>query len=513
MDNSIFKEKLKKAGKNILIIGSSEYGPTNEVTKVKSLNHLISAYGSKGSIIDAYKQIFVVNKNANINVIKSTGYHSYSSLNINVKEEEVFLNAITFKAIYSNYDFNGVYYIISQSDITFYFPEDFNLQPLKYKFENYIYLSELIEDINNDTINGVNVVNCISNIKDDSIILKDSIFCCNPKINYLYGGDDGLNSSKIEVYNCLEATYTILNGMNFDVIVIQDGCVDDKVDHSIYGESSLNISMYSDNIKDFNFDINKNFYRQLLIHCVNQLQFDKFVIGVIGFNKINTRYLANEDLYCDNITKIKNTIYKTVEEVEIDDYSFLVHCVAGDCIYEYGNYTDNFKNIFAALITLENSISSVTNIAIYNSINILNEFNIDNIKKLSDNGINTFRYSVLLDSCTCTSGVNSIEKSNSNYYKYRYIQNIKMLSIFQQMLHCFMEKYIGKDIDNPIVFKNLNDDVSKCFSKCLEHSVINEFDFNIYKQSKNSIKIKYFIKNTKMTEFIEDNTGILLMRG
>ena len=63
-------------GKRIYLLGSAEFGPTNEPILVKSTVGLYNKFGKQGTLIDAFHAFKYVNKDNKVYLVKTTGEHA-----------------------------------------------------------------------------------------------------------------------------------------------------------------------------------------------------------------------------------------------------------------------------------------------------------------------------------------------------------------------------------------------------------------------------------------------------
>ena len=79
-------------GKNIYLLGSAEFGPTNKPMLVKSTVGLYNMFGREGTLIDAFHAIKYTSKKNNVYLVKTTGEFANAFLNVNVKGLDVIEN-------------------------------------------------------------------------------------------------------------------------------------------------------------------------------------------------------------------------------------------------------------------------------------------------------------------------------------------------------------------------------------------------------------------------------------
>ena len=69
--NTILQETTH--GKRIYLIGSAEFGPTNEPIMIKSTVGLYNKFGKQGTLIDAFHALKYTSKDNIVYLVKTTG--------------------------------------------------------------------------------------------------------------------------------------------------------------------------------------------------------------------------------------------------------------------------------------------------------------------------------------------------------------------------------------------------------------------------------------------------------
>ena len=176
-------------GKKLYLIGSAEYGPTNEPIRIKSTVGLYNKFGKTGTLIDAFHAVKYVTKDNEVYLVKTTGEHAIAYLNVNIIDEEIISNAFVLMASESNELYNDVKIEIDTDSLTIVFPNDLNIPEhrLTYDFNKYYTIELLANAINQDTRNKRSYINA-NYMVDPSTRTKDAFYVCNPDIVSLYGG-------------------------------------------------------------------------------------------------------------------------------------------------------------------------------------------------------------------------------------------------------------------------------------------------------------------------------------
>ena len=122
-------------GKHIYLLGSAEFGPTNEPIMVKSTVGLYNKFGKQGTLIDAFHALKYTSKNNTVYLVKTTGEHANAYLNVNIQGGEIIENGFTITSSESNEAFNDIQILVDVTGLTVIFPEDFNMQSIKYEYK------------------------------------------------------------------------------------------------------------------------------------------------------------------------------------------------------------------------------------------------------------------------------------------------------------------------------------------------------------------------------------------
>ena len=497
----IIKSRCDRYGKNIYLLGTSSFGVTNEPTLVRDLADLYSLFGTKGTIIEAYKAIYNISSDVDIYCCKVSGAHAVAALNVNVAGDKVSEKSLMLISKCSNAIYNDIRVDIYKDAITFIFPEDLKTESISYKFNDCITVGELIERINADTDNGINHVYARCSVSND-VSLIGALDTVNVSSTYLYGATDGLDISKNNLYQALCETYDLLEGKDIDIIVPLGAYIDDiEIEESIYGDSNFNQCYYSNIADRLSGTVDgriKSYYDILLKFCAQQLNNGIVSIGVIGFNPTsNINMDENMDSYVENIM-IKglninkdNTLFK--------DYMHLVSVVGGDLFTNYSSNNFNGSCIYASVLAAIDAISTPTNKQIPDSVYLFNEFSADNINKLASNGITSFRYSPLKKCVVINSGVTSCTDDNDM----KYIQNVRSIQLAITCLYDIVQEYIGEDLNELMSNNTLKTAIISGLDVLLEKEMIDKYIVDIVRKTNNDINIKINLKTQYMVELIE----------
>lgn len=484
---SLYKKPIKDLYtlKNILIIGSSEFGFTNEIIEVTNEKDVVMTYGRNGSIYEAYKSIKdeVSKHNIGVFVIKYGGEHSTASFNVNSKESIIY-DALTFKSVYSNELYNDVRINVTSIGIEIIFPLFFNLNPKIYHYKDFSNLYMLIKKINEDTINGENVIIAQANV-DEFTEFDESFALINESKN-LSNGSSGLNMTNNEKFRALELTYELIQGLELDYIVLPDIFYNDEV-----------TLRYSDGRVC-------SFYEQLLSFSISQLNYSIITLGIL---QVDTNSFNSNDPNI-HIEQIKRLMNITHSNSSLSDYRFLISLVYDYLIIGHTLNKVNSSMLIALELAKIESTSNITNSPI-NDIYYLNIFlNSEQIKELSELGIITFRLSPYYDRVVPVNGITNYTYYDSNIKKYdneyKYLTSIVLLQNTIPKLKLIFESHIGESIYSLEKEKKIEDDLIAELSNLVKKEVLTKYSISItYNIESGSIDFELILQNIFVTEGIK----------
>jgi len=501
-------------GKKIYLLGSAEYGPTNEPIRIKSTVGLYNKFGKVGTLIDAFHEIKYTTQENEVYLVKTTGEHATAYLNVNILDEEIISNGFIIMSSESNECYNDIKILIDINSITVIFPDDFNVpnHEITYNFDKYFTIELLANAINKDTKNKRSYLYATYTV-DPNTRSKDAFFVCNPDVVSLYGGQCGLNYSKNLLYTSLTKTYDILESLPIDIIVPVDAFLDDLYpDDSENQEWQYNLKYYQ-TTKDYltpnTFGEMRSFMDQLINFCVNQLNFGMVTTGVIGFNPIHewtSNYLYESDevaLMYKHCLEYNRSICDNI------NYSFLVSVVAGDIGYNKNLIIDNGYLAYAAFnASIQINVSN-TNKKISDNLRLYNEFSEEVLADLAENGIVTFRHSPLLESVVVYDGVTATTHKESPLRLY---WNVRMVQMCISYLNRLYQFYVGYNLQELIEQKIINQNTESILSTLVAKNIINSYKYSFepdYKKGTLIVNLdlltNYMIKSIKINSVINVN--------
>lgn len=473
--NEVLQDTLH--GKRIYLLGSAEFGPTNEPIMVKSTVGLYNKFGKQGSLIDAFHALKYTSKDNMVYLVKTTGEHATAYLNVNIQDGEIIENGFTLVSSQSNELFNDIEFIVDIDSITIVFPKDLSLKNKVYKYQDYPTIDKLTAAINQDTRQKKSYVYAYHSV-DPSTPTQHAFFSCNPTDVYMYGGQCGLNYSKNLLYNCLSNTYDILESHDIDIVIPVDAFMDDIYPDDSEGTQYQYNMKYYQSTKDYlteDFTGKKlSFMDQLLQFCIKQLNFGMVTTGIIGYNssyKYWSRYLSESD----DIAQMYKVCYEyNLSCCDNPFYSFLISVVAGDIRYNRGTIIDNGYLAYAALCADTIITNGTTNIPISNTISLHHEFSEEVLKDLADTGIVTFRQSPLYETPVIYDGITASTNDNLKLYC-----NVRMIQMCMSYVNKLFQHYIGYNIVDLIEDGIITEDLHNILKRLATKNIITAYDFTI----------------------------------
>lgn len=499
--NEILQDTLH--GKRIYLLGSAEFGPTNEPIMIKSTVGLYNKFGKQGTLIDAFHALKYTSKDNIIYLVKTTGEHATAYLNINIQDGEIIENGFTLVSSQSNELFNDIEFIIDIDSITILFPKELSIRKKVYKYKDYPTVDKLALAINQDTKQKKSYIYAYYSV-DSATPTQHAFFSCNPTNIYMYGGQCGLNYSKNLLYNCLNNTYEILESHDIDIIIPVDAFMDDIYPNDSEGTQYQYNMKYYQSTKDYlteDFTGKRlSFMNQLLQFCIKQLNFGMVTTGIIGYNS-SYRYWSEYLSESDDIAQM----YKSCFEYNLaccDNpfYSFLVSVVAGDIRYNKGTIIDNGYLAYAALCSKTIITTGTTNIPISKTISLHHEFSEDILKDLADTGIVTFRQSPLYNTPVIYDGITaSLQDENLKLYC-----NVRMIQMCMSYINKLFQYYIGYNIVELIEDEIIIEDLNNILNLLVSKNIITFYDFTIAPYyAKGEIKVYLNLQTCYMVKAIQ----------
>ncbi|URZ09260.1 hypothetical protein [Clostridium felsineum] len=468
---------------NIYIIGSSELGPTNVPTPINSEKKLYSTFGQSGNLVAAYKKIKESSLASNIILVKTTGTHAEAKIKVNSLDNGLILKAKASSKIYNNIKIS-----IDTEGLTFEFPSELGGKSRRYTFSDYPIFDLLEKAINYDTENNLNYVYAKLNVYPGNLTM-DSM---NVSELYMYGGDDGLNISKNDLYNCLETTYKLLEGEKVDLIVPLEAFMDDISPKNFGNDQTQYNSIFYKDSRDYlnlklNDSNNATFYEQLLNYCLKQMNLGFTTHGIMGYNNISEFEAFDEDSYISSVLSLSLKINRL--NLSLKPYWFLISVVAGDLKFSNKEISNGYLT-YAGTVANSCLRSNITNKTIDKNLSLYNEFSDNNKAILSDMGIVVFKYNVLKNACVIMNSVTTSDKINNLHLLY----NVRIFELTYSHIKKLLDSYVGKNIKNLVENNALIDRISKTLSLLVNKNILSEFKIKVDLISEEELKIYINLK-------------------
>ncbi len=465
-------------GKRIYLLGSAEFGPTNEPIIVKSTVGLYNKFGKHGTLIDAFHALKYTSTDNTVYLVKTTGEHATAYLNVNIQDGEIIENGFMLVSSQSNEIFNEIEIIVDIDKLTIVFPEDLNLQDISYSYADYPTMDKLTAAINKDTRLKRNYIYAYHYV-DPATPTKHAFFACNPVEVYMYGGQCGLYYSKNLLYNCLNRTYEMLESHDIDIIIPIDAFMDDIYPDDAEGTQYQYNQKYYQPTKDYlteDFTGKKlSFMDQLLQFCIRQMNFGMVTTGIIGYNssyKYWSQYLSE----ADDIAQMYKACYEyNLAHCDNPFYAFLISVVGGDVRYNRGTIIDNGYLAYAALCANTVVTNGTTNVPVSDTISLYHEFSEEVLKDLADTGIVTFRQSPLYNTPVVYGGITA-SPTNENLKLYC---NVRMIQMCMSYINKLFQYYIGYNMAELIKDEIITKDLQQILEQLYTSNVITAYDFKI----------------------------------
>lgn len=456
-------------GKKIYLLGTAILGPVNTPIHANSLAHAISVFGGQGSLIDAYRVIIETQLSCEVYLCKVTGIHSEVYLNVNQSFNEIIEGGMYIKSKHANENYNDVSITLSEEALFIeYNPGDYDGYTLEYSYNDNPSLHGLVEAINEDTRNLKSEVYCYVNCEPNTQTIG-SLDTVNPTTVKLSGGNSGLYYNKNMYYNCLDETYSMLEGFDIDLIIPLDANYDDT-----FTDSEENLQNYYNLDREYLTLKNEkeeycSYYTQLLKYCKNQMRFGLLTNGIMGTYIIDNPFF-NEEEYLKKLEYFN----KCNEQVkENDKYKHLVSVVVGDLYNMYGAGLYNgyiaYSAIVASLIISENT----TNKMLPQTFITATSFSQNAISKLQEIGFTSFRYSVLKKAVVVTNGI-----TTSSDEAFKYFVNVRMSQLTMCYVRKLLSSFIGEDLNDILTSKSLEQGLKSLLNSLVQLNIITGYGIN-----------------------------------
>lgn len=465
-------------GKRIYLLGSAEFGPTNEPILVKSTVGLYNKFGKQGTLIDAFHAIKYVNNDNQVYLVKTTGEHATAYLNVNIKDGEIIEDGFTIAAAESNEIYNDVEIIVDINSISFIFPEDMGIPKKVYKYKDYPTIDKLASAINKDTKQKNNKLYAYYSV-EPSTPTENAFFVCNPISVYMYGGQCGLNYSKNLLYNCLARTYDMIESEDIDIIVPVDAFLDDIYPDDSEGTQDKYGMKYYQTTKDYlteDFSGKQLSYMDQCINfCIKQLSFGVITVGVLGFNS-KAKFASDYLTEADELKEMYQACFEyNLKHCTNSFYAFMVSCVAGDIKYNHGTIIDNGYLAYASFCSKIKINCGTTNIPVSSKIAIYEEFSEEVLQEMAETGIVTFRHSPLYNTPVVYDGITACPDDEN----LRIFANVRMIQMCISYINKLLQSYIGYNMVDLMKDEVIVEDLHHILEILVAKNIITQYNFKV----------------------------------
>lgn len=470
-------------GRTIYLLGSAEFGPTNQPVLCRGSAGIYRKFGKRGTLIEAFHMFKHVYGNNDVYLVKITGCPSKNYLNVNIEDGAIMHKGFIIESKDSNEIFNEVRINILSDSLVISFPKELNRNDLIYRYDSYPYIEAFADAINNEENGLLNVHYTV----DPLTPTASAFYPCNPSYVYLCGGMCGLGYTKDGLYNYLENAYDALESLEMDFVIPVDAFMDDVYPDDMSSEETVYGLKYYQKSKDYlSTDIFGNklsYLNQLINFCIRQLRFGVIIHGIIGFNKS----LEYDNVYneSNDLTKMyiacSDYNYKLLDNPA---YSFLVSIVGGDILYNHKYQAPGYL-CYAAMCTKCMVTEGTTNLKISDSVSLYHEFEQEYLENLSDHGIVTFRHSVVFKQPVVYNGVTAFRGHKALSDDYKNFANVRMIQLAIAYVNRIFQFYVGHSVQELINENIISTDIDIILSNLQKRGCLSKYNFRIvpyYKQ-------------------------------
>ena len=458
-------------GKKIYLLGTAILGPINTPIKANSISHVVSVFGTQGTLVDAYRIIAETNLDCEVYLVKVTGIHSEAYLNINQPKREIISNGFYLKSKHANEMYNNISILLDSESLFIQYNSTNNEEEdyiLEYSYNEYLTMHDLAEAINNDTRNLKSDVYCYVNCEPATPTIG-ALDTVNPVEIKLSGGNSGLYYNKNMFYNCLDDTYSILEGLDIDIILPLNANYDDTfTDNEDDLDEYYNLDREYLTLKDNN-EKYLSYYTQLLSFCKKQMRFGFITHGIMGVNLI-------EDPSLDEEKYLKMLEYMTIQNEQDSfeqKYKHLVSVVVGDLYSVFGVSLSNGYIAYASLVASLDVTENTTNKMLPSTFTLGNVFSSESIERLKELGFTTFRYSVLKKSVVVANGITTSEDE-----AFKYLCNVRMVQLTMCYVRTLLSSFIGEGLSELIISKQLEQGLKALLEALVKMNIITGYAVN-----------------------------------
>lgn len=500
------RHQVHESNTNVLyLLGTAADGPVMEPLKITNEEDLLKAFGTKGSIPNAWTLIKQSDPTCEIFGCKVVGLHSKCHLDFNVIGGEVLEDAIEIAAIGASQVYDQIEVVIGEDYIEFNSPDVLGGRSYRYMFSDYPVVGLLMRRINYDAENGNGLVFMNTDLHPNTELFG-GLYPVNPYTQKLYGGYDGVNCSKEELYFGLQDAYDMLESVNISVIVPVDCRFDDlHPDYLVKNGDGTTSACWVPGKQYLNY-VGENgpvsYHRQLIDFCKKQIEYGIPTIGIMGFAPIDNLTLKREQ----NMFYIYEYIYGTAlpNEVGFSKYDptnpsgqdgRYLGIIYGDILYNNGIIENGYLTVAAMLASSYTNVS-LTNMEVKN-VQLATEFTTEELDFLDEKGFTSFRISPLKG--LVISNAVSATSQNSEYH---YLCNTRMTQIFLAKVHEGLQYFVGEIITDLRKDKAIEAKIDDIIALAKDEGIIKDVIYTVNYDS-DSVEIAFDIKALYMIESVK----------
>jgi len=493
------------------LLGTAGDGPVMEPLKITKEEDLLSAFGDQGSIPKAWSLINQSIIDCEIIGCKVVGLHSKCHLNFNVIGKDIIEDAIEIAAVGASHLYDEVEIVITSDYIEFNAPISLGGSSNRYMFDDFKVLGLLMRRINYDAEHGIGIVYMNSNLHPYTELFG-GLYSVNPESQRMYGGYNGLDASKEEMYFALQDAYEMLESINISVIVPVDCFMDDvHPRYLIEGGDYMSSILWDPTKKYLDYEDENgpvSFHRQLIDFCKKQLYFGIATIGIMGMNKFKDLLLKQSENPFYVTDYIRNTslgVGLGFAEFDKDQPSGqdgrYISIICGDILYNNGIIENGYLT-FATMLASSYSNLSLTNEKVTN-VQLSTVFSTEDLEFMDHHGLTSFRISPL--NGLVVSNAVSVTDPKSEYH---YLCNTRMIQLFLAKVHEALGIYVGERIDILEKDKVIESKIDDIIVLTKEEGVIKDATYSVnYDKSDGSIQIEFDLKALYMIESVKAYKG------
>lgn len=486
---------ISKRADNIFLIGTAECGPTNTPVLAKSVEHIKSVFGNEGSLIEAYLTIADSDIPCNVHLVKTSGSHAELFLNVISESGDILEDCIYIKSKDANEISNKIEVYLDNNVISFSYPEELGGHENTYNLSDYATIQDLISTINKDSRLKKGHVYCTAYC-EPHIGCKFTLAPVNDSNLKLNGGNSGLDYNKNMMHNCMNTTYSILEGYPADIVIPLEMYYDDTL------TSDINLLRKYTFDKDYiTLTINNeflSFYKQLVDFCRVQLQSGVVTHGVMG---ISPNINRSSKTIINRLSAIKEA--NKLDE-QYDQYAHMVSVVASDLYALYGTSIQNGYIGYGVLLAHTAIAETTTNAQLPSSFALYDYIDQDILKKVNSLGFVSFRKSPKTRLVHVLNGI-----TMSKHKELKYLVNTRSAQVVMRNFRVMLTKFIGRNIDELIKSGKLNKDISSLISELDAEGLIKDFSsINVSKKSESHLVIDLSFRTKYMLEDLKSYSGL-----